>query len=237
MDVTSRFAVALSGARDRAGNSGAGEPERASSACAEVLRAAGASVCVISPDGFHLPVSISDRFAGLGESLQFTTGDGPCVDAHATGDVVCATRSVLAARWPLFHARLTALTPYRAVVAVPMRAGGTRLGSVDLYFRTDDELVGLDLDEGRVVVALVAGLLTAADPDTPPRWMDTAHLTSRNGVMVAVGMMAVHLGVDAHDALALLRAYALAVDVTVDDAARRVMDRTVDTATLIRPRH
>jgi hypothetical protein len=235
MDVTSRFSTALSDARVPAAASPGGTADRVSTACAEVLQAAGASVCVISPDGFHLPVSISDRLAGLGESLQFTTGDGPCVDAHVGGDVVRATRSVLAARWPLFHDRLTTLTPFRAVVAVPMRAGGTRLGSVDLYFCSDEELAALDLDEGRVVVALVADMMVAGDNDAAPQWMDTAFLTPRNGVMIALGMMEVKLGVGTEAALTLLRTYALAVDATVDDVARRVMDRTVDPAALTRP--
>lgn len=235
MDVTSRFSTALAGTRVSAAASRGGTADRASTACAEVLRAAGASVCVISPDGFHLPVSISDRFAGLGESLQFTTGDGPCVDAHIGGDVVRATRSVLATRWPLLHDRLTSLTPYRAVVAVPMRAGATRLGSVDLYFRSDEELAALDVDEGRVVVALVAELLVAEDTVPSPRWMDTAFLTPRNGVMIALGMMKVDLGVGTGAALTLLRAYAIAVHATVDDIARQVMDRTVTPTALTRP--
>jgi len=42
----------------------------------------------------------------IAERLQFTVAQGPCIDAHHTGQRVMATEPVIAQRWPIFHDRL-----------------------------------------------------------------------------------------------------------------------------------
>src|SRR5688500_4456017 len=76
----------------------------------------------------------SDAVSATIEELQFTLGEGPCVDAYSSGRAV--TEPDLGA--PL-RPRWSAFTPAavdagaRAVFGFPMQIGVTRLGALNLY--------------------------------------------------------------------------------------------------------
>ncbi len=78
------------------------------------------------------------------EDLQFRLGEGPCVDAAASGEPVmvpdlAASAGELADRWPAFLSEV-AETEARALFAFPIRVAGVPLGILDLYRRTPGDL-------------------------------------------------------------------------------------------------
>jgi hypothetical protein len=221
-------------------------PVRVARACAQVLPAAGVGLALFEAENVRFPIGASSDTAADAERLQFTTGEGPCLQAHHDRRPVIATEAELARRWPLFHDQLLAVSPFRAVVAVPLRRGLNGLGTMDLYFRQDVDIEELELTDLEHLVDHVSQLLllsTASSPEFPtthitssdtPRetWLDVSPTSGRNAVFIATGMLNISLRLSAPDALALLRAYAFGAGRTVDDVAADIMHRRLPLETL-----
>jgi hypothetical protein len=165
--------------------------------------------------------------------LQFTTGEGPCLSAHASGDSVAATEADMEDRWPAFHAELVAATPFRAIASFPLKDGMFGLGALDLYFRQPINLAQLPWDEAGEVAYLVAHTL-AEQPyrmtlsgEAAPGWLDSPAAEDRTRVSIAMGMLTVAADLSFPDALAVLRAHAYSTSRTVDDVSADVASRTL----------
>jgi hypothetical protein len=231
-------AVRSAGSADSTGSAGSELlPSRLAAACTEVLPVAGVGISLFGSSGVRIPVGASSGDAATAERLQFTAAQGPCLDAHTSARPVLATESLIAYRWPLFHAGLVSRTPFRAVTAVPMTGLLTGLGTVDLFFRRSSDLAVLDMtDAGAVVTELVRCLAAdgvfraAANPW--PVWLDGPLSAPRSAVFIAMGMLNVALGLASQDALALLRAHAYTTDRSVDDIAGDLVNRRIDTEEL-----
>ena len=181
--------------------------------------------------GLRIPVGASDDAAAIAERLQFTAGEGPCLDAHALSRSVQATESTMAQRWPQFHSGLVTRTPFRAVTAIPLPYRLKGAGTVDLMFRSSADMAQLDMADADAVIAEVERLLLtdSAVEFSPvglgPAWLSSPAADSRNAVFVALGFLNVGLDVSTSDALALLRAHAFATNRMVDEIAGDVIDR------------
>ncbi len=130
--------------------------------CAVALRLLPVSGASVSLRAAGLPVRLcasGERAAYLSE-IQATLGDGPCVEAGASGAPVLArdlTAAADAARWPVYAQQATA-AGVRAVYALPLGAAGSCVGTLDLYRDTPGGLTGAELSTAR----LVAGVMTTA---------------------------------------------------------------------------
>lgn len=177
----------------------------------------------------------SDDGAAVAERLQFTAAQGPCLDAHAFARPVLATETVIAQRWPIFHAELVSRTAFRAVAAIPWPDALKGAGTVDLMFHRSADLTALDVDEADAVVAEVEHILNTESVlefsllGPGPAWLAGPTANSRNAVFIAMGILNVALEVSTPDALALLRGRAYAAGRTVDDIARDLIDRRITT--------
>ncbi len=99
---------------------------------------------MISSNGTSVFLHATDDTARVIEELQFTLGEGPCVDAASSGAPVlvpdlAAAEDELADRWPAFLSEVVG-TDARALFAFPIRVGDVGLGIVDLYRRTPGAL-------------------------------------------------------------------------------------------------
>ncbi len=205
-------------------------PTGLSVAAAGVLPVAAAGISVFSTD-FRVPIGASGSDAAAAERLQFTIGQGPCLDTRGGGGVVLAAEAELISRWPEFHEQLVTATPYRAVACVPLPALLAGVGTMDLYLRASSGLAGLPLEDLTTVVDLVADTLSAqpwvqalvGPPE--PGWLRAPGARARGLVSVAMGMLTVAAGLNFPDALQVLRMHAYATDRTVDDVARAVVER------------
>ncbi|WP_111768623.1 ANTAR domain-containing protein [Nakamurella deserti] len=231
MDITEAFVAAY----ERAGHSDGGRaellPSRLTRACADVLPVSGAGMALFA-GSIRVPLGASDPAAADAERLQFTTGEGPCIHAHITASTVQVDEAEMALRWPLFHAELLAKTRVRSIVAVPLGAPLTGLGTVDLFYRDPHDAFTADLGDVAAVVGRMATLLldgvplpTSAAPDlVPPHWLSRP-MEWRSEVVVAVGMLNAALDLTSQEALDVLRGHAWATDSTLDDTAHDVVTR------------
>ncbi|GAA2027680.1 GAF domain-containing protein [Pseudokineococcus marinus] len=201
--------------------------------CAAALPITGVGLMLMTDAGPAGTVAASDGPAGALEELQFTLGEGACVDCSRTGRPVLVAD--LAAqgpgRWPAFTGEALA-AGVAAVFALPLRVGGIRLGVLDLYREVTGPLAGSDLAEALAFADAATAVLlhlqshtpegeTALGPQTIPVLDDRAQ------VHQATGMVSVQAGVSLASALLLLRARAFATGRPVADLAHDVLTRLV----------
>src|SRR5688500_10024764 len=116
--------------------------------CARTVPVSGVGLALMTDDGPAGTVAATDATARQLEELQFSLGEGPCVDASRTGRPVLQPDLARTGpeRWPAFAAGAEA-AGLVAVFAFPLRVGAIRLGVLDLYrttvgLLTDRELAG-----------------------------------------------------------------------------------------------
>ncbi len=225
MTIATRFAAALESAT--AGEPGSAEllPVRLARAATATLRVDGAGLSVVDAAGRRIPLGASSLEAACAERLQFTVGEGPCWEAQRTRQPVFAVLADLRRRWAPFADLLTVQTPFRAVVAFPLREDLAGAGAMDLYFTDESAVPALDVFAAVAVGELVTAALTEAAvwSDWPaedgPAWLHGPEARRRAAVLRAAGRAAMALDTDPATALALLRAAAYAGGRTVEDVA------------------
>ena len=224
--ASGRTAEILSGVAGP-GADGGDLPQRLVTACAEALPVSGVGLVLMSEDGPAGTVSVTDSAAAKLEDIQFTLGEGPCVEASRTGRPVLQPDLAATgpARWPGFST--SALDAgVRAVFAFPLRIGGIRLGVLDLYrdragALTDDELAeALSFADAATTVLLH---LQSLEPDAGGPLGVLPVVEDRAEVHQATGMVSVQAGVTLGQALALLQARAYATGGPISALARDVL--------------
>jgi GAF domain-containing protein len=181
----------------------------------------------------------SDATASLLEDLQFSLGEGPCMQAATTGRAVMVSDlsdSVEATSWPAFAAAVVEHTGVRALFVVPLHWGVINLGVLDLYQATPGALSQPQCRDVIAAANLAALMMLElrTDPNDPAGlrdsdapWLDPT-LGTHTQIHQATGMVLAQLDIDATDALARLRAHAfshqrLLLDVAADVVARRLI--------------
>jgi hypothetical protein len=168
------------------------------------------------------------------DELQFTIGEGPCLDSVATRApvLVADLTKPNKVRWPLYA---PALLDYkiRSVFAVPVVLAGEYVGALDL-FRTQPGELHSDQLAGAVIAAELASaplldlmgsdLQAAVNDPGSSAWAEFNAL-SRTEVSQATGMLVAQLGVEPTEALVRLRAHAYATNRSPTDVARDILER------------
>jgi len=238
--IAERFASALAGVTDPALAGPELLPVRLAHACARALDVDDAGLSLVDGSQQRIPLGASSDVAEVAERLQFTVGAGPCMTAQETREPVFAVEEDLRRRWPVFTELLIGATPFRAIVALPLRPALAGAGAIDLYFRSSAEVLALDVFEAMAVGELVTSALSDAAvwsdwaPSDGPEWLHGAVPERRAAVWEAMGKLSVDLQVSAPDALELLRAHAYGRGLTVDDVAEELLSGRLRTKELER---
>jgi len=192
----------------------------------QTMPASGAGVSVFAQDGQYSLLTAADAASERLEEMQFVLGEGPCVDATATGRPVLVSDLADGAvsRWPLYAPAMNE-AGIRAIFAFPLQVGAAQMGAFDL-FRTRPG----SLSRGELVRAFqlsdeaMAILLALQDP-TPEDEKYRHHETNAMPVELfqAQGMVMVQLGGTLTEAMARIRAYAYAHDRRLADVARDIV--------------
>jgi hypothetical protein len=198
--------------------------------CVANLDVVGAGVSIMTQSGVREIVCSTDEVAELLETLQFTLGVGPCVDAARQRSPVLVSDisrpdGVSFDRWPAFMDAVSA-AGVAALFSFPLCIGAIAIGALDLYRRspgalTDDELArGLAAADTIALRLLSPGAddrVTSSDPG-PHRFAQ---------VHQATGMIQAQLGIPTDQAFLMLRARAFASERPVVDIARDVVERRI----------
>jgi hypothetical protein len=175
------------------------------------------------------PVCHSDERSFALDELQFSLGEGPSLDAFLQHEAIVEPdlEHAQLGRWPVFTA--SALEHgTRGIFALPLNTGTKCIGVLTLY----REMAGALSPEQRADSLLVADAVARSMMEAQSR-NETDLLAVELGdaashraeVHQASGMVAVQLGVAVADAEARLRAHAYAVDRSVVDIARDIVER------------
>ena len=198
---------------------------------ATVLPATGVGVSVMARAEHPATVAASDEHSAIIEDLQFTVGEGPCIDAYKTGRPVFAPDLSVAARirWP-GYAPAAQERGIQAAFAFPLQIGAARLGALDVYQDQPGGLSPETIAEALTFAdAAMTGLLTAQqrfnEDDGAPALDDA--LDNRFELYQAQGMVAMQLGVTLHDAMIRIRAYAYAHNRPLGDVADDILARNI----------
>lgn len=110
----------------------------------------GAGLSLVSSVAERETIFGSDEAPVTVERLQFTLGEGPCVDASTSDPVLVPDLedSGAAARWPAFLAEAVE-AGVRDLFAFPVRAGTIALSVRDMYRRAPGALTPEDLAAAR----------------------------------------------------------------------------------------
>jgi GAF domain-containing protein len=197
--------------------------------CVEQLGVTGAGIAIVTNEGNRGVVFATDETSARIEELQFSLGEGPCVEAAQTGsplliDDLDDTGGIDPSRWPVFRDGAQK-AGVRAVFAFPLRVGAITVGVLDLY----RDVPG-DLDDDQLVAALMAADIAALallelDVSSSAAFSDDAEARSsyRLEVHQATGIVQVQLDVTPEVAFVMLRARAFALGRSVTDVARDVV--------------
>ena len=203
--------------------------------CARSLPVTGAAISVMTAGGHRGVVSATDETAALLEDAQFTVGEGPSVDAFATGRAVLvpdleASGTPNAGGWPAFRDSARRLG-VRAVFAFPLHLGAASLGALTTYHVEPGPLDGPHLaravrlsDAAAVAVLdMIVGSRPDGDGSQPPAVGDVDARFYRVEIYQAAGMLTVQLGVAIEVAMMRLRSHAFAAGVPIGDVARDIV--------------
>jgi hypothetical protein len=200
--------------------------------CARALPVSGVGLALMTDDGPAGTVAATDSSALELEELQFSLGEGPCVDASVSGRPVLQPDLGRTARqrWPVFAAGAED-AGLAAVFAFPLRVGGIRVGVLDLYRTTagvlsDDELADALCFADAATTLLLH--LQAQDAGVGLPLDSLTVLDDRAEVHQATGVVSVQAVVGLQDALLLLRARAYADQRPIGKLAHDVLIGVVD---------
>jgi GAF domain/ANTAR domain len=216
------------------GRRGVDAADRLCEACVMLFDIDAAAISLVFDGASSGTLGSSSTAARSYDELQFTFGEGPCLDSVAgrTPILVVDLADPKEARWPAFGPALLA-HEIRGVLAVPVVVAGEYVGALDLFRRRPGRIEDEQF-AGTIVAAEIAGVplldllatdLHAAVSDPNSNAWAELNALSRAEVSQATGMLVAQLGVEPAEALVRLRAHAYAAGRDVTDVARDILDR------------
>ncbi len=200
--------------------------------CVAELDVSGAGATVLAEVGDDTDghrrglVHASDPVSAALEDLQLTVGEGPCVEAFATGGpILIPDLASGSARWPAFTSAAAALGA-AAVFSFPLQVGAARLGSLDLYRDRPGPLTADRLADALILAdwateAIIEQVQGHHTSDLT--WLADPHVE----IHQATGMVKVQLGVTTDVALLRLRGHAFSTGTPLAQVARQVVARVL----------
>jgi hypothetical protein len=216
------------------GRRGVEAADRLCEACVILFDVDDAAISLVLDGASSGTLGSSGAAARTYDELQFTLGEGPCLDAVAgrIQVLVVDLADPGEARWPAYGPAMLA-HQIRGVCAIPVVVAGEFVGALDLFRAQPGPLLGEDL-AGAVTAAELAGIplldlldgdLQAAAGDPYSNAWAELNMLSRAEVSQATGMLVAQLGVEPAEALVRLRGHAYATGRSATDVARDILDR------------
>jgi hypothetical protein len=176
-------------------------------------------------------VCTSNEVSARIEELQYTFGEGPCIDAfrqdHPVAEPDLADPEV--PRWLAFSPPAVAAGA-RAVFGFPVQIGAARLGALNLYRDEAGSLSDAQYADSVLMAAVSARAVLTLQAGAPVGTL-AAELESGAGLRFAVhqaaGMIAAQLEVGVAEALVRLRARAFAEARPLKEVAEEVVARAL----------
>jgi hypothetical protein len=197
--------------------------------CPGLAGVTGAGVMLMSGEVPRGSLCTSNKVSQLIEELQYTLGEGPCVDAYQQDRVVTEPdlADPVTRRWLAFTPPAL-LAGARAVFGFPLRVGTVRLGALNLYRDCPGPLSGDQHADALVIADVAARWVLEAQAGAPFGAVAEELEAGANFHFVvhnAAGMVSVQEGISVTEALIRLRAFAFSNDRLLADVAEDVVAR------------
>jgi hypothetical protein len=195
-------------------------------ATTDVLGVCGAGLVLMSAGRTLACVGVSDSVTEVVEQLEYTLGDGPCVEAYRNKTPVfdpdLADETTI--RWPEFRSGALA-AGVKAAFGFPLLVDWVCIGALTLSHDRPGALTDRQVGDALVVADLAGRMLLRWQADAAPgtvAWQ-LEHVP-KHGIEIhqATGRISVQADVSLTDALVLLRAYAFANDRPIGEIAHDV---------------
>jgi hypothetical protein len=151
--------------------------ERICQAAVEGLEVDGAAISLLTASSLRETLYATDATAELLEDLQFSLGEGACVEAATGGGPVLIADlndPGQTSRWPMYAAAVVDQARVSAVFAFPLQWGSINLGVMDLYRRDPGLLssarVRDAISAADAAALMLLGLRTDPDPEGDAVW-------------------------------------------------------------------
>jgi hypothetical protein len=195
----------------------------------DIVGVSGAGVMLMSGDVPGGSLCTTNDVSTLIEELQFTLGEGPCVEAYHQSQVVLEPDLAhpRTLRWLAFTPQAVE-AGVRAVFAFPLQVGTVRLGALDLYRDGPGPLSDDQHADAMVMAEVIANWVLDVQANAPTDSVaeELEHDADFHFVVHnAAGAVSVQLGVSVTEALIRLRAYAFSNDRLLRDVADDVVAR------------
>ena len=157
-------------------------------------------------------VAASDQTIMAMDAYQYSTGEGPCVDASVEGHWFHAESLDSEVRWPSFTPRARSLG-IKAILSSPLTASGSPVGALNIYSRTAETFEVRDQREAAAFAEKASVILSDAQAgvsDTQMAVRFQEALRSREVVSLAKGIIMEREGIDAVEAFSRLLHLSLA---------------------------
>jgi hypothetical protein len=200
-------------------------------ACARVLYVDGASLSLLS-ENVRMPMGADSPAADAAERMQFTLGEGPCLEVYATRQAGVFPQPRIEQHWPVYAAEFLQTTPFRSCASLPLDLGDGLMAALDLYLEdpagpSDTMMSDAASVAEEITLALILSTLRS-DPDRGPDWLRGQTMISRANLWVAIALLTHHEPASTADTVALLRSYAYGLGLTLDEVTQALAALTLD---------
>jgi len=204
-------------------------PARLCEVTPDIVGVTGAGAMLMSGDLSQGSLCTTNSVTNVIDDLQFTLGEGPCIDAYHQDKVVLEPDLAhpATARWFAFTPKALE-AGIRAIFGFPLREGAARLGALHLYqdkpgYLSDDQ----HADALLMAEVIARQVINAQAGASPGRMAEDLEATADFHSIVhnAAGIVSVQLGVSVTDALVRLRAYAFSENRLVRDVAEDIVNK------------
>jgi hypothetical protein len=197
----------------------------------EHLTASGCAVTLMARPPSVEVLAVAGRNANEIADLQFTLGEGPCLDAFLSGEPTFAVDLAnRGGRWPVFSTQAAELGVL-AEFSLPLQLGAAPVGVLDVSREQpgmlSNEHLADALTAADIVTDAVLMMQSATHGSELASLLEPAG-TDRMVVHQATGMVSAQLDVSIPDALATLRATAFRSARSIYEVATDVVDRRIN---------
>jgi hypothetical protein len=195
-------------------------------ACTDAIGVTGAGLMLVAGGRSLGCVGVSDPMTNEVEQVEYTLGEGPCLAAYSAKapvfDPDLAGPDIVG--WPEFR-RGALSAGVRAAFGFPLLVERICIGAMNLYRDEPGALSAEQIANAVVVGQLASRMLLDWQAEAPAgtvAWQLERVPTHRMEVHQATGRIAVQADLSIPDALALLRAYSFAQDLSIGNVAAGV---------------
>ncbi|MDO5503524.1 MAG: GAF and ANTAR domain-containing protein [Actinomycetia bacterium] len=159
------------------------------------------------------------------DGIQYSVGDGPCLDAYRNMRINCASFDEAAERWPTF-AKAAGERGFCSLLAVPLASEQQPLGALNLYAKADGAFDDVDVAMVQMAAQRCADTIAAAQEIIGARTLASQleqAMASRAVIEQSKGILMGLRGISEHEAFELIRKESQDRNIKVRDLAERIV--------------